>query len=50
LRRLDYDAAALAKWAEFVKGSPGDAFVYFKHEDEARGPAFAKQFLPLIGS
>jgi uncharacterized protein YecE (DUF72 family) len=48
LRRLDYDAAALAKWAEFVKGSPGDVFVYFKHEDEARGPAFANQFLPLL--
>ena len=48
LRRLDYDAAALARWAEFVKGSPGDVFVYFKHEDEARGPAFANQFLPLL--
>ena len=47
LRRLDYDAAALAKWAEFVRGCPGDVFVYFKHEDEARGPAFAKEFLPL---
>jgi uncharacterized protein YecE (DUF72 family) len=48
LRRLDYDAAALARWAEFVQGSPGDVFVYFKHEDEARGPAFANQFLPLL--
>ena len=48
LRRLDYDAAALARWAEFVKGSPGDVFVYFKHEDEARGPAFANQFLLLL--
>jgi uncharacterized protein YecE (DUF72 family) len=48
LRRLDYDTAALARWAEFVKGSPGDVFVYFKHEDEARGPAFANQFLPLL--
>jgi hypothetical protein len=25
-------------------------FVYFKHEDEARGPAFVKQFLPLVNS
>ena len=48
LRRLDYDAAALAKWAAFVRASPGDVFVYFKHEDEARGPAFANQFLPLL--
>jgi uncharacterized protein YecE (DUF72 family) len=48
LRRLDYDAAALSKWADHVKAYPGEVFVYFKHEDEARGPAFAKQFLPLI--
>jgi uncharacterized protein YecE (DUF72 family) len=50
LRRLDYDAAALMKWAEFVKTYTGEVFVYFKHEDEARGPAFAKQFLPLLDS
>jgi uncharacterized protein YecE (DUF72 family) len=48
LRRLDYDSAALLKWAEIVKTYSGDVFVYFKHEDEARGPAFAKEFLPLL--
>ena len=48
LRRLDYDPAALQKWAALVKQVPGDAFVYFKHEDEARGPAFARQFVPLL--
>jgi len=48
LRRLDYDEAALRKWAEVVRGYPGEVFVYFKHEDEARGPTFAKQFLPLL--
>jgi uncharacterized protein YecE (DUF72 family) len=48
LRRLDYDEAALRRWAEQVRGYPGEVFVYFKHEDEARGPAFAKQFLPLV--
>lgn len=48
LRRLDYDDAALRKWAVEVKRFEGDAFVYFKHEDEARGPAFAKQFIPLL--
>ena len=47
LRRLDYDQAALSKWAEFAKGGPGDVFVYFKHEDEARGPVFARRFLAL---
>jgi uncharacterized protein YecE (DUF72 family) len=48
LRRLDYDAAALARWAEFARAFAGDVFVYFKHEDEARGPAFAKEFIPLL--
>ena len=50
LRRLDYDMPALMKWADFVKTYTGDVFVYFKHEDEARGPAFAKEFLPLLKS
>jgi len=48
LRRLDYDEAALRKWAEVVRRYAGEVFVYFKHEDEARGPTFAKQFLPLL--
>ena len=49
LRRLDYDEAALRKWAETIRsaGFTDDVFVYFKHEDEARGPVFAKQFLAL---
>jgi uncharacterized protein YecE (DUF72 family) len=52
LRRLDYDEAALRRWAEEVQspGFTGDVYVYFKHEDQARGPAFAKQFLPLLNS
>jgi uncharacterized protein YecE (DUF72 family) len=49
LRRLDYDEAALLRWAEAVTGFPEDVFVYFKHEDEARGPAFAKRFVELLG-
>src|SRR5436309_1973868 len=48
LRRLDYDSAALTKWADFVRTFSGEVFVYFKHEDEARGPAFAKEFLELM--
>jgi len=50
LRRLDYDAPALAKWAVFARTHPGEVFTYFKHEDEARGPAFARDFLPLVSS
>lgn len=52
LRRLDYDAAALRKWAETLQslGFTEDVFVYFKHEDEAIGPKFAREFLPLLNS
>jgi uncharacterized protein YecE (DUF72 family) len=50
LRRLDYGEADLRRWAEAVRGFTEEAFVYFKHEDEARGPAFVKQFLPLVNS
>lgn len=42
LRRPDYDAAAVAGWADRIAAQPWrEAFVFFKHEDEARGPAFA---------
>jgi uncharacterized protein YecE (DUF72 family) len=51
LRRPDYDDAALARWAEAVRAQRWDAaFVYFKHEDEARGPAHALRFCALAGS
>ncbi|WP_248353995.1 DUF72 domain-containing protein [Anaeromyxobacter oryzae] len=50
LRRPDYDAPALLAWAERVAAQPWeDAFVFFKHEDEARGPAFALAFAELAG-
>jgi uncharacterized protein YecE (DUF72 family) len=44
LRREDYDDAAIAKWAERISGAGygGDVFVYFKHEDQALGPKFAR--------
>ena len=48
LRRLDYDEAALRKWAEHVRTVTGDAFVYFKHEDEARGPLFAEGLARIL--
>jgi hypothetical protein len=30
-------------------GNPKDAFVFFKHEDESKGPQMAKRFLELAG-
>ena len=46
LRRPDYGDAELKSWIDRVR-QPGwqEAFIFFKHEDEGKGPAFAKQFL-----
>ena len=49
LRRPDYDVDALRLWRDRVQQQAWDqAFVFFKHEDEARGPYFARQFLDLL--
>ncbi len=48
LRRPEYDDAQLRRWAEAVQQQGWqDAFVFFKHEDSARGPMLAKRFLAL---
>jgi uncharacterized protein YecE (DUF72 family) len=49
LRRPDYDGAALARWAERIQGQRWtDAFVFFKHEDEARGPEYALRMREIV--
>jgi len=51
LRRSEYAEADLALWAERVRGQPWDrAFVFFKHEDEAKGPDEALRFRELASS
>ncbi len=53
LRREDYTAAAIARWAEAIRGRGdvwSDAFVYFKHEESGVGPKFAQQMIALLGS
>lgn len=48
LRRTDYGDADLAAWAQQVNKQPWqDAFVFFKHEDEGKGPRLAQRFLEL---
>jgi uncharacterized protein YecE (DUF72 family) len=48
LRRPDYGDAELKAWSERVLQQPWqDAFIFFKHEDEGKGPAMAKRFLEL---
>jgi uncharacterized protein YecE (DUF72 family) len=50
LRRPDYDDAALKRWVKQVRDQDWqDAFVFFKHEDEGKGPQLAKRFLELAG-
>jgi uncharacterized protein YecE (DUF72 family) len=50
LRRASYTEDDLARWAERVRAQPWErAYVFFKHEDEARGPEFAANFLARVG-
>jgi uncharacterized protein YecE (DUF72 family) len=51
LRREDYTLTKLRSWARFVEEQSGweEAFVYFKHEEQAVGPNFAQQFSELVG-
>ena len=50
LRDEGYDEAALATWGERAKtmGPWAETYVYFKHEDEARGPEFARRFIDML--
>jgi uncharacterized protein YecE (DUF72 family) len=48
LRRPDYGDAELKTWAKRVQEQNWrDAFIFFKHEDEGKGPLMAKRFLEL---
>ena len=41
----------MAAWAERVRAQPWErAFVFFKHEDEARGPEFAATFAAQVSA
>src|SRR5258708_17130451 len=44
LRRSDYPAASLASWGKLIPGDGARAYVYFKHEEEGKGPKFAMDF------
>jgi uncharacterized protein YecE (DUF72 family) len=49
LRRPDYDDAALNAWVVRMKAQAWqDCFVFFKHEDEGRGPKLASRLLELL--
>ena len=49
LRRPEYGSAELGKWVDLVNRQGWrDTFVFFKHEDAAKGPLFARQFLDIV--
>ena len=51
LRRSDYTDADLSQWAERILSQKWErAFVFFKHEDEAKGPEMAMRFHELVVS
>jgi uncharacterized protein YecE (DUF72 family) len=48
LRQPDYGDADLKAWAKRVQDQGWrDAFVFFKHENEGKGPLMAKRFIEL---
>lgn len=50
LRRPGYADPDLQRWLGTVAAQPWEtAYVFFKHEDEARGPELARRFLELAG-
>jgi uncharacterized protein YecE (DUF72 family) len=51
LRRQDYGEPELAAWAERVRARGWDhAYVFFKHEDEGKGPKLAARFRELYAA
>lgn len=48
LRRTEYENDALARWADQIASRNWrEAWLFFKHEDEGKGPAFAEEFARL---
>jgi uncharacterized protein YecE (DUF72 family) len=48
LRRADYSDGDLASWRARIAGQPWErAYVFFKHEDEGKGPELAGRFRAL---
>jgi uncharacterized protein YecE (DUF72 family) len=46
LRMPGYTDAELKSWIKRIRSQPwGETYVFFKHEDEAKGPALAQKFL-----
>ena len=50
LRDEGYQPADIERWARTIREQgPGDAHVYFKHEEQGKGPEFARMLMALLG-
>jgi uncharacterized protein YecE (DUF72 family) len=52
LRDEGYDADDIARWADTIRSETSgcrDVFVYFKHEEEGKGPELARQLMSRLG-
>ena len=52
LRDEGYTPADIARWADVIREKTSacrDVFVYFKHEEEGKGPEFAKLLMSSLG-
>jgi uncharacterized protein YecE (DUF72 family) len=48
LRDVEYSEADLRRWIDKLREPAwSEAYVFFKHEDEGRGPDFARRFMDL---
>jgi uncharacterized protein YecE (DUF72 family) len=50
LRDEGYQRADIERWATTIAAQPitGDAFVYFKHEEQGKGPELAQMLMELL--
>lgn len=49
LRKTDYSDPEIEGWANRIREQKWEsAWVFFKHEDEGKGPAFAKRFMEAV--
>jgi len=52
LRDEGYGPTDIARWAHSIRDRTSacrDVFVYFKHEEQGKGPEFARQFIEAFG-
>ena len=51
LRDEGYQQEDIERWADTIRAlrTPGDVFVYFKHEEQGLGPDFAKRLITALG-